>query len=617
MNNITSNPDLESELDHLLGMAKDDATLYKQFPGFISHIRLPNFKNIARNTKIDFKFPITALVGCNGCGKTSVLISLYGAPSNYSVRDYWFNTPIDPIAPKQDDPPRIIYGHYNTAIQCIVETRKARVRKKTRTKTKRRKFDPDFWEPTKESSGDEMTIYDDKEYSKIIGRKSNRWLPVQRDVLFIIFKKELSAFDKYFYFHNTTDDGYKREHILRGARNLKRLLKLSEDQAKKTTYYTKPVCSENRKLTNEEVHFINFILEKNYTSAFIAKHGYYGKGRENNLSVMFEVAGTKYSEAFAGSGEVAVTSCVIQVLNAKNGTLILLDEPETSLHPGAQKRLLAFLAIQAKTKKHQIIFSTHSTHLIENLPDIAIKSFIQNESDRYFHVNNATPSYTAFDQLGASIDGHMITIFVEDSLSQCIVEQALLLAKDNGEKLAKFFTIISVSGGAAGILKYKIPAWMHYGDKIYVLLDGDQKTNTEFLDPEKLTSDTFDAQIKRQVGVLPSLNPDGNNGLSQNESKINLQKKYLKWIKTHLFYLPLNRPEEIILKVLGEKDWKVDSKKKLKNLAQDFNIKEVSNKDITEYSKYKLAENRGKSDELKVILKMLKNILNSHKQFKI
>lgn len=73
--------DLKGELQEL---EKLRDKLYKMFPSYITHIRFPRYKNIATDAKIDFTFPITALVGSNGSGKTSVLNDLYGAPIRHS-----------------------------------------------------------------------------------------------------------------------------------------------------------------------------------------------------------------------------------------------------------------------------------------------------------------------------------------------------------------------------------------------------------------------------------------------------------------------------------------------------------------------------------------------------
>jgi len=109
------------------------------FPGYITHIRFPRYKNIADGTRIEFSFPVTALVGSNGSGKTSVLNALYGAPARKSTGQYWFSTKVDPIEEGDGSPSRFIYGHRNPTLKAIVETRKARVRK-----TRGGKLDPNY-----------------------------------------------------------------------------------------------------------------------------------------------------------------------------------------------------------------------------------------------------------------------------------------------------------------------------------------------------------------------------------------------------------------------------------------------------------------------------------------
>lgn len=177
---------------------------------------------------------------------------------------------------------------------------------------------------------------------------------------------------------------------------------------------------------------------------------------DGGLSVVFKTKHGRYSEAFAGSGEVAVTSCVVQVLEAKPGTLVLLDEPEVSLHPGAQERLLAFLAKTARTRQLQVVFSTHSPHLVTALPGDAIKAFHQLDDGR-FVVLASTHPYAAFRRLGA-VGGGEVRIIVEDKLAKAVVQQALLTFADQAK--AAVFKVEYLSGGAEAILKYQVPVLM-------------------------------------------------------------------------------------------------------------------------------------------------------------
>lgn len=91
-----------------------------------------------------------------------------------------------------------------------------------------------------------------------------------------------------------------------------------------------------------------------------------------------------YSEANAGSGEIAVVQLVRRVESAKEYSMVLLDEPEVSLHPGAQENLKEYLLEAIKNKKLQVVISSHSPSLINGLPNSAIKLFKTNEYGKFF-----------------------------------------------------------------------------------------------------------------------------------------------------------------------------------------------------------------------------------------
>jgi len=114
----------------------------KPLKNYIAYAVFPKFKHIEAGTKVDFPFPLTALVGPNGSGKSSLLHALYGMPARSSTIRFWFATALDPIAGPKRDPQRYFYGHWNESFNDIVETRKARLGSK-----------PDYWEGSNTSSG--------------------------------------------------------------------------------------------------------------------------------------------------------------------------------------------------------------------------------------------------------------------------------------------------------------------------------------------------------------------------------------------------------------------------------------------------------------------------------
>jgi len=457
----------------------------KVFPGYITHIRFPRYKNIEDGTRVDFTFPVTALVGSNGSGKTSVLNALYGAPARKSTGQYWFSTKVDPIEEGDGSPSRFIYGHRNPTLKAVVETRKARVRK-----SRGGRLDPNYWEPTKESTGDGMVEAELQAGKKYSGRSKDRWNPVSREVLYINFRRELSAFDKYFYFGKdpapqaaAAKGGPAATAAAKGAKHVfSRRITSKMDQVRHDAellarviaagdtsyaYRNRKVATENRLLRPEELDTVSFVLGRRYEEARWIHHRLF-KG-DGGLSIVFKTKHGRYSEAFAGSGEVAVTSCVVQVLKAERGTLILLDEPEVSLHPGAQERLLAFLVQRARTRQLQVVFSTHSPHLVAALPDDAIKTFHQLDDGRFAAIPSTHP-YAAFRRLGA-VGGGKVRVITEDRLAKAVVTQALLTLPDAAER--DVFSVEYLSGGADAILTYVVPGLLDAPGHNLVLLDGD------------------------------------------------------------------------------------------------------------------------------------------------
>lgn len=614
--------DLKNEIDQLLA---NNGMYYRVFPGYITHIRFPRYKNITPGSRVNFDFPITALVGANGSGKTSVLNALYGAPIRNSTGQYWFSTKVDPIEEGEGSPNRFIYGHFNQGYKNVVETRKARVKK-----IRNGREDPNYWEPTKESPGDNMLVPKITSNKKIEGRSLDRWNPVSRKVLYINFRKELSAFDKYFYFgkepgaqpqKKLTKVDAKTPKVLSSRRILNKMDQVRHDAhflaqviAKGDTSKTlrgRKIATENRLLTQDELQVISFILGRDYSEARWIRHRLF-KG-DGGLSIVFKTKHGQYSEAFAGSGEVAVASCVVQILAVARGTLVLLDEPEVSLHPGAQERLLAFLVKMARQKQIQVVFSTHSPHLISALPDYAIKSFYQSANGG-FSMTPSTHPYAAFRRLGV-VNGQEILVIVEDRLAQSVVNFALASMGDAAT--SSIFRVEYVSGGADSILAARIPVFMEGQDRIIVLLDGDKKKVDEFLDPDAIPSadnENLESKIMEQTGVTPQFLIDGGTTGGNKVQRVDQQRNYMSWIRSHLTYLPASSPEEIILSaakkiVDGEKGNSQLCKTKLHELATENLSKKATSEETDTFGTFLLGSCKKDCEELGKIVSTLMSFL--------
>lgn len=163
---------------------------------YIRHIRFPQYKNVLPFTQIEFTFPITALVGANGTNKSSLLKALYGAPGSNNLGNYWFSTEIDPILEGNDYPNCFVYGYLNSHTKETVEVLKTRVRKEN---------DPDYWEPSRPIKRYGMNAMPDLDL-KDSHRSQTRWKAITKKVELIDFRHALSAFDRYFYHGNFSNE---------------------------------------------------------------------------------------------------------------------------------------------------------------------------------------------------------------------------------------------------------------------------------------------------------------------------------------------------------------------------------------------------------------------------
>jgi predicted ATPase len=521
------------------------------FRNYIEYIQFPYFRNLEKNTRINFDFPLTVFVGQNGSGKSSTLHALYGAPKRNTPFEFWFSTAVDPIQEVSEGGDRHSFFYvYKDNKGNKLEVLKLRILKRN---------NPDYWETARPNLSYGM--------KKIEGGKRNQ--PLEKNVVYIDFRSELSAFDKYFYFKQPKRSktiSNRQDYLRRHSIFLRRIIDGNNVIIHR---YGEDKNEPLRNFTAEELFQISFILGKKYVSGKIIKHKLF---EEWGYSVIFETESYSYSEAFAGSGEMAVVRLVLDVLGAQQYSLVLLDEPEVSLHPGAQKRLKYFLLDQTRRKQLQVVISSHSPSIIEDLPPKAIKVFSQLPTGKFNVKNEITPD-EAFYHLEQTNPARR-TLIVEDVLSKDIISGVL---KEMGADTESLFQIDYYSGGASVIKNNFINVYSHSKElNKFIIFDGDQKKVDKHFDPDSLvvaeqTTERFKQEIKNQTGSDIQFYPDGNKDAgARSDQEKELRKDYLKFYLRNVYYLPLSVPEEIIwnqhlaeqlLTVMGKIDYfeKIDA----------------------------------------------------------
>src|SRR5262249_39629162 len=74
------------------------------------------------------------------------------------------------------------------------------------------------------------------------------------------------------------------------------------------------------------------------------------------------------SQFHQGAGEDTTLDLIRSLQNIPKNALVIIDEVEASLHPRAQRRLVKFLLELSRLRRAQIILSTHSPYVLEELP---------------------------------------------------------------------------------------------------------------------------------------------------------------------------------------------------------------------------------------------------------
>lgn len=83
----------------------------------------------------------------------------------------------------------------------------------------------------------------------------------------------------------------------------------------------------------------------------------------NNLYLEFSFNEIKHSSNGAGDGYINIFNIVDSLYDSSENNVILIDEPEISLHPDLQRKLFKLLVEYSKDK--QIIISTHSPYFVD------------------------------------------------------------------------------------------------------------------------------------------------------------------------------------------------------------------------------------------------------------
>lgn len=108
--------------------------------------------------------------------------------------------------------------------------------------------------------------------------------------------------------------------------------------------------------------------------------------------------------------------------NAPDKSLFVIEEPETALHQLAQHKLSQYFLDVCYRKKHQIIFTTHSSAILTALPLEARKFIIRGVCETRV-VNN--PTIAEVDNMLSGGHCKGLTIVTEDKIGEIYLKEIL------------------------------------------------------------------------------------------------------------------------------------------------------------------------------------------------
>ena len=340
---------------------------YETFGPIILELDIKGIKGT--NCKISFDFPVTAIAGFNGAGKSTIAqiaLCMYRALDGDTInkrkylKDFFVKTLLDK-APYLPDA--------RITVQYAAEKEKTNSRQLT------------FFDDTETiANTKKMDVY----YS------IDRWAGYKHQPKKTVYYYGMSYFIPY---------QEQNSNLLRdGSANVTQSVDFDENI----------------------VALVADILSIRYTT--LQNNNISNQKRtESVISASKTVA--SYSENHMGCGEGRLLKLVHALETAPNKSLFVIEEPETALHQLAQHKLAQYFLDVCNRKKHQIIFTTHSPEIQRALPSQSRK-YIQRETDGTTSVVNS-PSVAQIQNYFSGGFVKKMIVVTEDEIGQLYIKEIL------------------------------------------------------------------------------------------------------------------------------------------------------------------------------------------------
>ena len=177
---------------------------------------------------------------------------------------------------------------------------------------------------------------------------------------------------------------------------------------------------ERNELPPREKGIVSRILGRTYETAAIDSEG------EKQVGVLSH-NGSTYSNFHHGAGEDSALDLMYLISQAPQHSLVIIDEIEAALHPSAQRRLITELLEIVRERKLQVIVTTHSPYILEQLPSRA-RIYIALDRDGNREIMYGISTDFAMDQLDDEQHADL-DIYCEDDESATLIDCLIALGE--------------------------------------------------------------------------------------------------------------------------------------------------------------------------------------------
>lgn len=171
------------------------------------------------------------------------------------------------------------------------------------------------------------------------------------------------------------------------------------------------------------------------------------RGSGSYKLLLVRLKGSLYSGFNMGAGEQALFNLFLAIHSAPRASLFVIDEIELGLHEAAQSQLVHELKSVALSSAHQFIFTTHSPTVLEGLPPEG-RFFLDRTAASSTVAEGVSPSFAA-GRLSGKPSSELV-IYVEDVNALRLVNSSLSLEKRKRTRLCEVGSNSAVINQMAG-----------------------------------------------------------------------------------------------------------------------------------------------------------------------